>query len=104
MAARIDKGLDLVKPEQEAIRGYVEVIQEIAATLDPAEGWSASRESDFALAYVLGHADTPQREQAAIDALLFKCDILWAMLDALQHAYGEPRNVPPGAFLAERPQ
>jgi hypothetical protein len=47
LAARIDKGLDLVKPEQEAIRGYVEVIQEIAATLDPAEGWSASRESDF---------------------------------------------------------
>ena len=47
MAARIDRGLDLVEPEQEAIRGYVEVIQEIAATLDPAEGWSASRASDF---------------------------------------------------------
>ena len=62
----------------------------------------ASRDSDFALAYVLSHADTPQRQQAAIDALLFKCDILWAMLDALQHAYGEPRNIPPGAFRRSR--
>ncbi|TIP76042.1 MAG: pyrroloquinoline quinone biosynthesis protein C, partial [Mesorhizobium sp.] len=28
-------------------------------------------------------------------------DILWAMLDALQHAYGEPGNIPPGAFRPE---
>ena len=47
MAACIDRGLDLAKPEQEAIRRHVEVIREVAATLDPAEGWSASRETDF---------------------------------------------------------
>jgi len=58
----------------------------------------ASRDSDFALGYVLEHADTAERQQAVIDALVFKCDILWAMLDALQHAYGEAGNVPPGAF------
>jgi len=58
----------------------------------------ASRDADFALAYVLEHADTAERQQQAIDALVFKCDILWAMLDALQHAYGEPGNLPPGAF------
>ncbi|TGR62246.1 pyrroloquinoline quinone biosynthesis protein C, partial [bacterium M00.F.Ca.ET.194.01.1.1] len=50
----------------------------------------ALRDADFALAYVLAHADTAERQQQAIDALVFKCDILWAMLDALQHAYGEP--------------
>lgn len=61
----------------------------------------ASRDADFALAYVLKHADTPERQQAAVDALVFKCDILWAMLDALQHAYGEGRNIPPGAFRPE---
>ena len=60
----------------------------------------ASRDSDFALTYVLTHADTPERQQAVIDALLLKCDILWAMLDALQHAYGEG-NIPPGAFRPE---
>ena len=60
----------------------------------------ASRDSDFALAYVLDHADNAERQQAAIDALVFKCDVLWAMLDALQHAYGEG-NIPPGAFHPE---
>ncbi|MBZ9974222.1 MULTISPECIES: pyrroloquinoline-quinone synthase PqqC [unclassified Mesorhizobium] len=58
----------------------------------------ASRDADFALAYVLEHAETAERQQQAIDALVFKCDILWAMLDALQHAYGAPGNIPPGAF------
>lgn len=62
----------------------------------------ASRDPDFALAYVLKHADTPERQQAAIDALVLKCDILWAMLDALQHAYGEAGNIPPGAFRPEQ--
>lgn len=36
-----------MKPEQGAIRRHAEVIREVAATLDPAEGWSASRASDF---------------------------------------------------------
>jgi pyrroloquinoline-quinone synthase len=58
----------------------------------------ASRDADFALAYTLQYADTPERQQSVIDALLFKCDILWAMLDALMHAYGEPGHIPPGAF------
>jgi len=61
----------------------------------------AARDADFALAYVLKGADTPERQQQAIDALAFKCDILWAMLDALQHAYGEGGNIPPGAFRPE---
>lgn len=61
----------------------------------------ASRDADFALDYVLRHAETPERQQAAIDALVLKCDILWAMLDALQHAY-QAGNIPPGAFRPER--
>lgn len=61
----------------------------------------ASRDADFALAYVLEHAGTPERQQAVVDALVFKCDVLWAMLDALQHAYGEEGNIPPGAFQPE---
>jgi hypothetical protein len=47
LAACIDKGLDLVKPEQEAIRLHVATIGEVAATLDPSEGESARRRSDF---------------------------------------------------------
>ena len=30
----------------------------------------------------------------------FKCDVLWAQLDALNHAYVTPGVVPPGAFRA----
>lgn len=64
----------------------------------------AARDSEFALAYVLRHADTPERQQAVIDALVFKCDILWAMLDALEHAYGEGGHIPPGAFQPQPEQ
>ena len=47
MAACIDKGLDLVKSQQETIRRHVETIREVAATLDPARKESAQRQSDF---------------------------------------------------------
>jgi len=47
LAACIDKGLDLVKPQQETIRCHVETIREVAATLDPAAKTSAQRQSDF---------------------------------------------------------
>lgn len=43
----IDKGLDLVRPQQEAIRRHVAAIQEVAATLDPTTGRSAARRCDF---------------------------------------------------------
>lgn len=62
----------------------------------------AKRDADFALAYVLKHADSPEKQQAVIDALVFKCDVLWAMLDALEHAYGESGHIPPGAFDPEQ--
>lgn len=61
----------------------------------------ASRDADFALAYVLRHSNNPERQRAVVDALIFKCDVLWAMLDALQHAYGEAEHIPPGAFRPE---
>jgi len=47
LAACIDKGLDLVKPYQEAVRRHVETIREVAATLDPTAEQSATRQSDF---------------------------------------------------------
>jgi pyrroloquinoline-quinone synthase len=40
-------------------------------------------------------------QQAVIAALAFKCDVLWAMLDALSHAYVAPGDIPPGAFVPE---
>ena len=57
----------------------------------------APRDSDFALAYVLENALTHEEQQACVDAVRFKCNVLWVQLDALQHAY-VGGNIPPGAF------
>jgi coenzyme PQQ biosynthesis protein C len=59
----------------------------------------ARRDSDFALDYVKQNARTAEQQQAVLQALVFKCDVLWAMLDALYHAYVDPKHVPPGAFV-----
>jgi coenzyme PQQ biosynthesis protein C len=61
----------------------------------------APRDAEFALAYVKAHADKAEKQQAAIDALITKCDILWAMLDALYFSYVKPALTPPGAFVPE---
>ncbi|HZR37046.1 MAG TPA: pyrroloquinoline-quinone synthase PqqC [Nevskia sp.] len=59
----------------------------------------APRDSDFALAYVKEHARTVEQQQAVLDALRFKCEVLWSQLDALHYAYVAPGNIPPGAFV-----
>ncbi|MDP0930115.1 pyrroloquinoline-quinone synthase PqqC [Paracoccus onubensis] len=51
----------------------------------------------FGLDYVLTHADTLEKQDAAARALIFKTDVLWAQLDALWHAYVQD-NIPPGAW------
>jgi coenzyme PQQ biosynthesis protein C len=61
----------------------------------------AARDADFALDYVKRNARTPSEQQAVLAALEFKCSVLWAMLDALHHAYVEPKHIPPGAFVPE---
>src|SRR5215467_14010360 len=59
----------------------------------------ARQDSEFALAYVKQNAKTPEQQQLVLAALEFKCDVLWAMLDALHHAYVEPKHISPGAFV-----
>jgi coenzyme PQQ biosynthesis protein C len=58
----------------------------------------AMRDSGFALDYVKRNATTPDAQAAVLAALEFKCSVLWAMLDALYHAYVAPGHIPPGAF------
>jgi coenzyme PQQ biosynthesis protein C len=59
----------------------------------------AERDADFALNYVKQNAKTPERQQAVLGALEFKCGVLWSMLDVLYYAYVSPGHVPPGAFV-----
>jgi len=55
----------------------------------------------FTLDWVVERADTSERQQAVLDAVTFKTDLLWAQLDALHHAYVAPALPPPGAFRPE---
>jgi pyrroloquinoline-quinone synthase len=48
----------------------------------------ARRDAGHALDVTLTHCTTPDLRAAAVRALAFKCDVLWAMLDALEMAYG----------------
>jgi len=61
----------------------------------------APEDAEFALAWVVKNARTREEQDAAHAALRAKCDILWAMLDALYFAYVNPGWPPPGAFVPE---
>lgn len=58
----------------------------------------APKDVKFGLAWVLDHADTAEKQDAACGALIFKTNVLWAQLDALWGAYVEPGRIPPGAW------
>ena len=58
----------------------------------------APRDAGFALDYVKAHATTPEQRASVCNALIFKTNVLWVQLDALQHAYVEG-HIPPGAFV-----
>src|SRR6516165_8479875 len=57
----------------------------------------APEDANFALAWVVAHAKTSEEQELAQGALCAKCDILWAMLDAIYFAYVTPGWPPPGA-------
>jgi pyrroloquinoline-quinone synthase len=61
----------------------------------------APEDARFASQWVIDHAHTRAEQELAIAALLAKCDILWAQLDALYFAYVQPGWPPPGAFRIE---
>ena len=58
----------------------------------------APRDSDFALEYCKEHATRPDQQKAVLDALTFKCTVLWSQLDALYFSYVDPGMIPPDAF------
>jgi pyrroloquinoline-quinone synthase len=62
----------------------------------------APEDAEFALTWVVKHARTREEQAVAHAALRAKCDILWAMLDALYFAYVQPGWPPPGAFHPDK--
>lgn len=60
----------------------------------------APNDAGFALDFIKTHCKTRDEQEACVDAVRFKCNVLWVQLDALYHAYVNG-NVPPGAFRLE---
>jgi pyrroloquinoline-quinone synthase len=77
MAARVRawrEHYDWIKPD-----GYAYFENRIPIVRDDAR---------YTLDLVLTHCAGPDAQRAAIKALSFKCDVLWAMLDAIDYAGG----------------
>jgi pyrroloquinoline-quinone synthase len=83
------------------LRGYPFITMDTLAYFKP-RLTQAPRDADFALAYVKSEAKTREQQDAVLNALRFKCDVLWSQLDGLYLAYVEPGFIPPGAFVPER--
>jgi len=82
------------------LKGYDFVTRETLAYFDKRPP-QANRDSAFALDYVRRNAITPETQRAVLDALIFKCSVLWTMLDVLYYAYVAPKHVPPDAFVPQ---
>jgi coenzyme PQQ biosynthesis protein C len=82
------------------LKGYDFVNRETLAYFEKRPP-QAERDSSFALDYVRHHAVTPESQRAVLHALIFKCAVLWTMLDALYYAYVAPKHAPPDAFVPQ---
>ena len=82
------------------LAGYSFITEETLAYFTP-RLTQAPQDVDFALAYVKAEARTRADQEAVLAALRFKCDVLWAQLDALYLAYVDPAMIPPGAFVPD---
>jgi len=58
----------------------------------------ANRDSNWALEFIDRTAETREDQERCLNALKFKCSMLWAMLDALASAYHLGGTIPPGAW------
>lgn len=57
----------------------------------------APKDSEFALQFIKDNCRNREEQEACIEAVRFKCDVLWSQLDALWHAY-VTGQIPPGAW------
>ena len=57
------------------------------------------RDVEFGREWVINNAITRSDQEAVLNAVKFKTEVLWAQLDALYYSYVDPGNIPPGAFI-----
>lgn len=79
------------------LRNYDFITEDTLAYFKP-RLTQAPQDVEFALGYVKTECRSRADQEAVLGALRFKCDLLWAQLDALHFAYVTPGLPPPGAF------
>jgi pyrroloquinoline-quinone synthase len=86
---------DLMKERLAAFEKYYSWIPSGALDYFRRRVTQARKDSGEGLELVLAHCTTRELQERAVRALSFKCDLLWAMLDAIALAYGIGTSVPP---------
>ncbi|MEE3373047.1 MAG: pyrroloquinoline-quinone synthase PqqC [Planctomycetota bacterium] len=76
---------NLMATRLEAFERHYPWIDRDALAYFRARLYQAPRDSDHGMSLVLEHCQTRVLQEAAIDALQTKCQILWAQLDAMDH-------------------
>jgi coenzyme PQQ biosynthesis protein C len=85
----------------------IDALRQHYAWLEPGLAYFTARltqapeDAAFALEWVTTHARTREQQELVVGALVAKCDILRAQLDAIYFSYVEPGWPPPGAFKPE---
>jgi pyrroloquinoline-quinone synthase len=75
----------LMKARLEAFEKYYTWIDKDALAYFRARLTQAPKDSDHGLAVVIEYCTTREMQQKAVDAVTFKCDLLWAQLDAIYY-------------------
>jgi pyrroloquinoline-quinone synthase len=92
---------DLMAKRLEAFKKFCPWVKESGLDYFSRRLVQAPRDSTEALQLTLDHCDTPELQRAAMEALRFKCDLLWAMLDAIQARAWALANPKERAVLAQ---
>jgi len=74
---------DLMAKRLEAFKTHYSWVQPWGFDYFSRRVTQARKESDYALKLTLAHCNTPVLQKAAVDALVFKCEVLWAILDGI---------------------
>jgi pyrroloquinoline-quinone synthase len=77
---------DLMQERITAFERYYTWIDPTGMTYLKTRLTQAPRDASYALSLVMRYCRTREQQERAIDALKFKSDVLWSMLDAIHHA------------------
>jgi pyrroloquinoline-quinone synthase len=77
---------DLMRERMAAMRRHYPWIDPEGYTYFESRTSAAARDAEVGLELVLSHCRTRAEQDTAQDALAFKCDVLWALLDGIEHA------------------